>query len=60
MEENDYSAVEVPKPKKESNYSKEREAREPKEKPSRPEIDIDQILSKPKPKMEDEIFEEDG
>jgi hypothetical protein len=31
-----------------------------KEKPNRAEIDIDQIISKPKAKVEDDIFEEDG
>lgn len=73
LEENDYSAVEVPKARKEVKEPRDKEYKEykeykefkefkefkEKEKPSK-EIDIDQLLSKPKQKMEEEIFEEDG
>jgi hypothetical protein len=48
LDENDYSVIEVPKIRK-----------EPKDKP-RPEVDIDQLIAKPKQKIDDEIFEEDN
>ena len=61
-DENDYSAVEVPKPKKIVERQPEREwrEREPKDKLLKMDIDIEELLAKPKTKMEDEIFEEDG
>jgi hypothetical protein len=57
--------VEVPKLKKpvekpvEREYRPENRERE-RERSARMEIDIDEMLAKPKARMEDEIFEEDG